>query len=92
MANTELKKLTYWFIANRLPLNLAKTNFIIFCNSHKQYDSNSVKFILSGHVMEQIQHAKSLVGYIDERLKWYEHIKQISGKISKNLGALRRLK
>ena len=43
IANTELKKLTDWFIANRLSLNVAKINFILFCSSHKYYDSNLVK-------------------------------------------------
>ena len=69
-----------------------KTNFIIFCNSYKHYDSNLVKIILSEHVIEQCKHAKFLGVYIDERLNWDEHIKQVSGKISKNLGALRHLK
>ena len=57
IAKTELKKLTDWFIANRLSLNVVKTNFILFCNSHKYYDLNLAKIILSGHVIEQIQHA-----------------------------------
>ena len=92
IVNTELKKLTDWFIVNRLSLNTEKTKFILFCNSHKCYDSNLVKIILSGHVIEQIQHAKLFVVYIDECLNWDEHIKQVSGIISRNLGALRRLK
>ena len=54
IVNTELKKITDWFIANRLSLNVAKTNFIIFCKSHKHYDSYLVKIILNGHVMEKI--------------------------------------
>ena len=83
IANTELKKLTDWFIANRISLNVAKTKCIIFCNSNKYYDSNLVTIILSGHVIVQIQHAKFLGVYIDERLNWHEHIKQVSGKISK---------
>ena len=43
------------------------------------------------NVIEQIKHAKFLGIYIDERLHWDEHIKQVAGKISQNLGALRRL-
>ena len=85
IANTDLKKLTDWFIANRLSLNVAKTKFILFYNSHKYCDSNLVKIIWSGHVIEQIQHAKLLGVYIDERLNWDEHIKQVWDKIFKNL-------
>ena len=58
IANTELKKLTDWFIANSLSLNVAKINCILCCNSHKYYDSDLVQIILSGHVMKQIQHAQ----------------------------------
>ena len=92
VANTELKKLTDWFIANHLSLNVAKRNFILFCNSHKYYDSNLVKIVLTAHVIEQLQLAKFVGVYIDERLNWDEHIKQVSDKISKDLGAIRRLK
>ena len=45
IANTEVKKLTDWFIANRLSLNVAKTNCILFCNNHKYYYSNLAKII-----------------------------------------------
>ena len=65
---------------------------VLFCNCHKYYDSNLLKIILSGYVIEQIQHEHILGVYIDEHLNWDEHMKQVSGKISKNLGARRRLK
>ena len=81
IANTELMKLSDWFIANRLLLNIVKTHFHLFCNSHKYYDSNLVKIILCRHVIEQIQHVQFLGVYIDERLNFYENINQVSSKI-----------
>ena len=37
--NSELVKLADWFSANRLSLNVSKTNFIIFCSSKKKYNT-----------------------------------------------------
>jgi hypothetical protein len=92
IVNAELIKLTNWFTANRLSLNVKKTNFIVFCNPNKKYKLNSVNILLNGNKIEQISHAKFLGVYIDERLNWGEHIKQVSLKISKNIGVLRKLR
>jgi len=37
--NSELLNLTHWFIANKLSLNISKTNYMLF-TYHKQQDTN----------------------------------------------------
>ena len=44
--NCELSQIANWFVVNRLSLNIKKTNFIVFTNSRKQYDTSTVKIRL----------------------------------------------
>ena len=92
LVNTEIQLLNAWFISNRLSLNVAKTNYIIFCDPRKKYNSSAAKLLINGNVINQIKYAKFLGIYIDEHLNWKEHIKQVSSKVAKNIGVLRRLK
>ena len=68
VVNAELQKLSNWFISNLLSINVKKTNFIVFCNANKNYEPASVNIILNSCRIEQVQHAKCLGVYIDERL------------------------
>ena len=70
IVNSELVKLADWFSANRLCLNVSKTNFIIFCSSKKKYNPNLINISLNGHQITQIKHTKFLGVYIDKRLNW----------------------
>ena len=92
IVNSELVKLADWFSANRLFLKVSKTNFIIFCSSKKKYNPNLINISLNDHQITQIKHTKFLGVYIDERLNWEEHVKQLSTKLSKNIDVLLRSK
>ena len=92
IVNSELVKLAEWFFANRLFLNVSKTNFIIFCSSIKKYKSNLINISINGHSITQIKHTKFLGVYIHERLNLEEHVKQLSIKLSTNIGVLLRFK
>ena len=81
-----LVKLADWFSANRLTLNVSQTNFIISCSSKRKYNPNLINISLNRHQITQIKHTKFLGVYIDERLNWKEHVKQLSTKLSKNIG------
>ena len=48
--------------------------------------------MLNGNEIEQIKRAKFLDVYIDERLNWDEHIKQVASKVAKSVEILRKLK
>ena len=66
--NLELVKLADWFSANRLSLNVSKTNCIIFCSNKKKYNPNLINISLNGQHITQIKHTKFFGLYIDERL------------------------
>jgi hypothetical protein len=90
--NFELDKISDWFKANQLSLNISKTNFIIFCNSKKKYDCTNLHIRLSNEDIQQVHHAKFLGVYVDERLNWDKHVQEITSKLSKNIGILTKLK
>ena len=78
--STELDKLHSWFQVNKLSLNVAKTNFMIFGN--KQCEDNHVVSI-NGMNIKRVYVTKFLGLHIDSHLNWGEHINRIKSKISK---------
>ncbi len=91
-ANEELSKLSEWFRASRLSLNISKTNYILFGNRRKCLADKKFKICIDGNTIERVTFTKFLGVYIDEDLNWKQHTAQISKKISKSLGILNRVK
>ena len=89
--NFELRKITTWLLANKLCINVLKSNYIIFCASQYKY-TQSVPIILNDTNLDQAKDTKFLGIYIDENLSWKKHIDIITTKISKNIGVMNRLK
>lgn len=88
--NIELIKVAEWFNANKLSLNLEKTNFILFSSARKTASRKAL--FLNGISLNQTQSTKFLGVIIDQHLTWHEHITLITKKISKNLGVLARIR
>ena len=88
--NCELNKLAIWFKANKLSLNIKKTNFITF---GKKKISKNFKFKISmeGVEIDQVNSTKFLGVFIDEKLNWKEQILKLSRKISINVHVLRKV-
>ena len=90
--NSELAKLSEWFRANRLSLNVAKTNYILFGNRKKCISDARFAICIDNNTIERVPFTKFLGVYVDEDLNWKQHTAEISKKISKSLGILNRLK
>ena len=92
--NIELKFVGEWFKANKLSLNLVKTNFILFCSQRKtelKSDCN-IAINIDNQCIARVSSTKFLGVHIDEHLTWKEHIAVISKKISKNIGIISRIR
>ena len=63
--NTELKKLSLWINANRLALNISKTNFVIFAAKNKPL--KNVTLLLNKKALLQTEYVKYLGVLIDSR-------------------------
>jgi len=91
IANHELNKLSNWFKANRLSLNLEKTNYIIFTSHRKSIPPHNQKLLIEDTPITLVRSVKFLGVYIDEHLTWKDHINKISLKIAKNIGIISRI-
>lgn len=88
--NKELDSLTDWFRANKLSLNVSKTNYMLLTNSHHPNPNNEIK--LNNQTIDKCNHVKFLGLYIDEKLKWNEHTDAVKKKISKSYFAINKIK
>ena len=78
--NTELDNMYTWFCVNKLSLNVAKTNYILFGNyRHEQHVALRIKDIN----IERVEATKFLGVIIDESLSWNNHINSVKSKLAK---------
>jgi hypothetical protein len=89
VVNAELAKLSNWFKANKLSLNLKKTHYIIF-GSHNTLLNYCIK--IDGTIIEAVQSTKFLGVTIDNCLSWNQHINKLALKLSRNAGVLKRIR
>ena len=86
--NTEISKVSNWLIANKLSINIKKTNYRIFKSRQKKLNNPNLCMSIHGELIEQKRSIKFLGVFVDENLEWKEHIHIISGKISRSIGIL----
>ena len=84
--NNELSNIVQWLNANRLSLNIAKTNFMIFRPRGKNEVCPTIH--ICGAEIQEVDSAKILGIVVDNKLNWMEHIKCISRKIAKGIGII----
>jgi hypothetical protein len=91
--NFDLELMHNWLLTNKLTLNKDKTEYMLI-GSHQRLSTIETDLILEfgDTKIKQVKHAKSLGIIIDEQLLWKNQIEAISGKVSKGIGMLRRLK
>jgi len=89
--NKDLECLTEWFKANKLSLNVKKTNYMLF-SLHKEVHNNTLLLKLEGKIIERKSSVKFLGIIIDEKVTWGEHIAKVRKKLSSSLFAIRRAK
>ena len=88
--NNELKKLSIWLNANRLALNISKTNFVIFAPKNKPL--KNVTLLINKKAIQQKDHVKYLGVLIDSQLTFKYHITAVSKKISRTTGLMYRIR
>ena len=86
--NTEISKVSNWLIANKLSINIKKTNYMIFKSRQKKLNNPNLCMSIHSELIEQKRSIKFLGVFVDENLDWKEHIHIISGKISRSIGIL----
>ena len=92
--NLELLNLHCWLKANKLSLNVAKTEFMVIGSRQKLLTEshNEINIKLEDQVISKVDHAKSLGLIIDNRLSWSNHVNDLCKKVTSAIGALRRIR
>ena len=80
-----------WLMANKVSLNIDKTNFIIF-HPPQKVKGHIVKLIISNREIMQERFIKYLGLLIDSHLSWKYHILHISKKIKRCIGILSKIR
>ena len=76
--NNDLLRIKEWLLANKLSLNVAKTEFLFIGSHHKLNNLDSQPCVNIGHdSIKQVQHSTVLGVEIDENLSWNKHIENV---------------
>ena len=85
IVNKELRLVKKWLDANKLSLNIDKTNYIIFHSSSVNVPSGSDIKIGKKHI-KRVKFVKFLGPLLDEHLSWKYHLSELSKKLARTCG------
>ena len=89
--NYDLKKLTHWLNANKISLNVSKTELVLFRSHRKQLDYE-LKLKLNGKKLFESDSVKYLGVKIDRNLTWSHQINNVSLKLNKANAMLSKIR
>ena len=88
--NKELGKITLWLKLNKLSLNVAKSNFVVFHQPKKKIFIPTIQIEDTKINCAQIV---TFLGFkINQNLTWNDHIEKVACKITKVIGIIHRIK
>ena len=82
LINYDLKNSSNWLNANKITLNVTKTELVIFKPKHKKLDFE-FKIKSNGKKLFQTNSVKYLGIKIDKQLNWREHINEVAIKLNR---------
>ena len=89
--NRGLLSVSDWLTANKLSLNVGKSNMLLF-KPPNSTNSSTLNVSLNGTEIKQETVVKYLGIKIDNKLSWCEHISYIHTKISQGIGVICKLR
>ena len=88
--NDELEKVSCWLAANKLSLNVKKSNFLHF---HQGKSAKvPIKLKINNTLVEEKESTKYLGTFIDNKLNWKIQIQHIKIKISRGIGIISKIR
>ena len=88
--NCELEKVSCWLAANKLSLNVKKSNFLHFHRGNSKKIPLQLK--INGTLVEEKQSTKYLGTFIDNKLKWKTQMEHIKTKLARNIGLISKIR
>ena len=86
VVNKELRNVKKWQDANKLALNIDKTNCFIFHSAQNPLN-DSINIKIGSQYVKQTKYVKFLGLLFDENLSWKYHLSELSKKLSRTCGA-----
>ena len=82
--NSDLENLRKWLIANRLILNVAKTEFMIIGTKQmiKSISNLQLNVVIENNPVKQVIECKTLGVTVDQHLSWKSNAENICKKIT----------
>ena len=91
VVNNELDGLFKWLCANRLSLNISKTNYLIFHPYNKRLKTN-ITIQINEKTINEEKSVKYLGVLIDATLSWNIHVTELSKKVARSIGILYKIR
>jgi hypothetical protein len=82
----DILRLSVWFSANNISINVSKTNFILFRNNGPTLST----ILLNDAIIAEVVSTRYLGLFLDGQLRWEEHLNHVRKRILPMLFALRK--
>ena len=92
--NSDLENLRKWLIANKLSLNVAKTEFMLIGSKAmiKKNSDSRLNVFIENKQIKQVSECKTLGVIVDQHLSWKSNSENICKKITAGISDIRRVK
>ena len=90
--NLEIQKIYQWTTANKLSINVSKTQLLNFSNRFPDLAQGSDVVSMGDERLDMVTSCKYLGVLVDNKLTFKQHICHVISKISKNTGILYRIR
>ena len=91
--NEDLQNISRWLIANKLTLNMTKTEFMLIGSRQNLSTLTATPILtINGTPINQVATSKSLGILTDSNLTWGNHIDKLAKKIASGIAAVKRVR
>ena len=83
--NNDLTRVRGWLLANKLSLNVTKTEYIFLTTTFKLSNlGRDFPIKIGNNHFKRVQATKYLGIHLDENLKWNEHVDKLCSKVNRS--------
>ena len=88
--NSELEKISQWFKANKLSINIKKTKFTLFHKNSFKYEIPLKRpaLMTGNNTIERKSSIRFWGVMLDKHISWIDHVRTVESNIAKNIGLL----
>ena len=89
--NNDLTRVRDWLLANKLSLNVTKTEYMFLTTTFKLSNlGRDFPIKIGNNHVKRVQTTKYLGIHLDENLKWNEHVDKLCSKVNQSISGLKQ--